>query len=148
MMNFDIRIIDRETEIEHVVDWARPAAKGQVTVDTHREIFYCMLGVWQCEDYERQWREATLRLSDGVSDSCFVVSVDPPSIAQFLECWFVWRLDNEYRVQNQSFFFDETGVVDPRSPYDAIWPYRNTTKGGERIYDDWGLPLDTFLPSR
>lgn len=143
-MLFVIRFLNQYCEMEHVVDVPRPAAKGQIQLGEFREDFYSMLEVWQCADYERQWEDARERLRRGAYNSCFVVGVHPPEIAQFIECWILWRLKNEYRVQNQSLFFDRVGQVDPLTPYDAIWPYHNVTEDGERIDDDWGMPLDTF----
>jgi len=142
-MSFDIRFIDRSCTIEHVIDKLRPAAKGKILIGKHQEVFYSMLEVWPCTRYEMQWQDALQRLRRGLN-SCFVVGVHPPEVAQFIECWLVWRLESEYRVQNQCMFFDDVGPVDPSNPYDAIWPYSNQTDDGERIYDDWGLPLGTF----
>ncbi len=143
MMNFEIRFIDRSCDIKHIIDVPRPAAKGEITIGGFSESFYSTLEVWQCSDYERQWQDALGRLKSGLN-SCFIVCVHPPSIARFLECWIFWRLETEYRIQNQSMFFDDLGEVDPRNPYDAIWPYRNVTEDGEQVSDDWGLPVETF----
>jgi len=116
---------------------------GRITIGSFMEDFYSPLDVWHCSRYEEQWQDALQRLRDGLN-SCFVVGVHPVEIAQFIECYLVWRLECEFRVQNQFMFFDVVGPVDPTYPYDAIWPYTNQTEDGERIYDDWGLPLDTF----
>ncbi len=125
-----------------VVGEPRPARRGTVFVGDNYEDFYAPLDVWPQARYVEQWEDALRRLRRGLT-SCFVISVHPPDIAQYIECWLVWRLESEYRVQNQCMFFDVVGQVDPADPYDAIWPYSNQTEDGERI-SDWGLPLDTF----
>ena len=143
-MSFDIRFIRRSFEMEGlVVHDPRPAAKGRISIGSFYEDFYSPLDVWQCDRYEEQWQDAVRRLRRG-QNSCFVVATHPVEIAQFIECWIVWRLATEYRVQNQYLFFDRVGIVDPADPYDALWPYTNMTDDGERIYDDWSLPLNTF----
>jgi hypothetical protein len=141
-MGFDIRFIKRHLTKEGlVVEAPRPAAMGRIAIADFREDFYSPLDVWQCSDYEAQWEDALQRLRNGLT-SCFVVCVHPLSIAQFIECWICWRQTREYRIQNQCLFMDEVGILDPRHPYGAIGPYRAVTDDGERIDDDWGLPLD------
>ncbi len=142
-MGFDIRYAQRNLQQRLVIEGPRPAALGRVTIGDYEEDFYSPIDAWTCKDYEEQWREAFLRLQAGL-DSCFVVAVHPPAIAAFIECWFFWRIPVEYRIQNQFFFPHRSGDVDPKNPYDAIWPYQNYTEDGDRIYD-WSLPLTTFL---
>lgn len=144
-MKFDIKFIEHKIMMELlVIERPRPASKGRITIGSFVDDFYSPLDVWQCSDYERQWENARARLRSGAHNSCFVICVHPPEIALFIESWIFWRLESEYRIQNQCFFFERTGQVDPRNPYEAIWPYSNVTEDGERIDNDWGMPLDTF----
>jgi|GEM_PF-2604054 len=143
-MAFEIQFDTDEIEMmAHVVEAPRPVLRGHIKIGVFQELIYCTLDEWRRSDYEAQWRRAKERLARGM-DSCFVVGVHPPEMAGFIECWIVWRLKSEFRVQNQPIFYEEGPVVDPHHPYAAIRPYRNRTEDGDRITDDWGLPLDTF----
>jgi hypothetical protein len=122
----------------------RPAAQGEIAIGSFRETFFSPLDVWQCEDYERQWQNATQRLRIGAVSSCFVVGVHPASIAQYIHTYAIWRLPTQFRAQELTLSFENSGTLDPRSPYHAIPAYRNVTEDGEVISDDWGLPLDEF----
>lgn len=129
-----------------VVEDPRLAIRGKITIIDYWESFYAPLDAWRVEDYEAQWSEARRRLQEGAPNTCFVVSVHPRVIAAYFETWTIWRLAQEFRIQNRFFFLSEAKHVDPRNPYDAIGPYSNLTEEGEEIVD-WALPLSAFQVS-
>lgn len=145
---FDIRFTHSPVRFGSIVDEldlaeaARTVIKGRIQLGDYWETFISPLDVWAEDDYARQWRDARARLAAGAAKSCFVVTVDPPAIKSAIEIWGVWRLANEFRIQNLPLFPEEQEVRDLHRPYDALEDYMNVTEDGDVIHD-WSLPLDT-----
>ena len=142
-MMFDIQIVDRKCEIQHITDSMRPAARCEIRIGPMWDRFYAPLDVWNCGDYEAQWSDALARLRIGENVSCFVTGVHPPEIATFIETFTAWLVGDEYRFQEA--IYDCLPLLDPSRPYDAIGPYKVMTEDGERIFDDWGVPKSAVI---
>lgn len=143
-MCFAIRFLKEPEEIPGlVVDKMRLAVKGEIVLGEYRETFYSPLDVWERDIYEAQWRATLERLRGGAMSACFVISVHPRDIAEYVEIWGVWRLTHEYRVQNRNIYVQSDALPSLRNVYDLLGSYISVGGDGDPIIG-WSLPLDVF----
>lgn len=120
---------------QHVSDELRLFAVGEIVIGGFRQVFWSSLEVWTCTQYEAQWQDARERLRRGEDRAGFVTGAHGHP---YREVFGAWRVGGEIRFQQRL----AVRVTTRRDIHVSLGPYRTTTEDGERISDDWGVPIE------
>ncbi len=117
-------------------------AYGRIRVGDFDERFEMDLSYWDVPRYEQQWRDAILRLLQGIEKSCLISAMGDPGTANFIVWWPVYRVEEVIHVQNHILFLDGLAQsLDPSDPYGLVPERRIESCDGERI-SEWTTTLD------
>src|SRR3569623_511024 len=118
----------------------RRYAIGDATLGEHSLRFEANLGQWSTADYERQWREAVLRLAAGPESSALVTSYDGEGSGRHIVLP-MWREGSAVYVQAPLIL--DADIDDVSAIYDKIGE-RGTMSAAAAIAE-WQLPLGQLL---
>jgi hypothetical protein len=110
---------------------------GEIQVGDFRETFLSSLEFWKEPDYERQWREALDRISQGEEKSSLITSIRDPQKTIGVYWWPIYRIGDTLHVQNAiRFFRDLDRPFDLANPYASIPDRRAENEQGQK-YSEW-----------
>jgi hypothetical protein len=118
----------------------RRYAIGDATLGEHSQRFEANLDHWSTADYERQWREAVLRLATGPESSALVTSYEGGGDGRHIVLP-MWREGSAVYVQPPLVL--DADVEDSSGIYDKIGE-RGTMSAAAAIAE-WQLPLGQLL---
>ena len=118
----------------------RRYAIGDATLGDHSQRFEANLDHWSTADYERQWREAVLRLAAGPESSALVTSYDGEGAGRHIVLP-MWREGSAVYVQAPLIL--DADIDDVSAIYDKIGE-RGTMSAAAAIAE-WQLPLGQLL---
>jgi hypothetical protein len=123
-------------------------AEGIITLGSHWETFFSSHGLWECEEYRREWRNALLRVLS-FKPAALVTDMVPVA-GNILTWWPMWREADCVVLQNHLFFYDQHGVSGDlliEQLYDLIGPRRAVSEEGTQI-SEWTVlvsEIESFL---
>lgn len=134
-MRFNITFIDSLESPEYYV--------GEISWPGFRENFHASKGYWSKSEYESQWQNAVKQVHLDSAKSCFIVSMEDPTTANFVRTWVLYRIsDSEMAIQEHIVFLEELTVsFDPAAPWDAIADRDTTDEEGNPI-SEWIISMD------
>ena len=118
---------------------------GTIVLGTATDGFHASFDYWQPSDYEKQWREAVKLIVNGAEKAALITEMPPPSKANFVRWWPMWRFQDAVRIHEQILFMDQLNTpFTLEDPYAHVDNYHEFNEEGERL-SEWTVPLQDFV---
>jgi hypothetical protein len=109
--------------------------------DLDEEAFHAPISYWTRLNYEQHWRDGLLRILSGAESSCLITLMYDPRLANFINWWPMYRVDDLVMVQNHLLFMDQLSVAfDEKNPFQSIKPRQTVTPEGEKV-SEWSIEI-------
>lgn len=136
-MAFSIQITEEQFDYD---SYSERAMKGFIQIGSFREELFISLEVWSASNYRQQWQAGLQRIFT-TDRSCLITSMRNLTISDYIDCWMLYRFDDEVVFQNHIFLATQiNGVISGDTVYNFIPEREITTAEGQKI-SEWKVAL-------